>query len=38
MSGIREIVNHALDWELRSGVIFEGKKTVLIYFIRNSRL
>ena len=38
ISGIREIVNHVLDWELRSGVTFKDKKTALIYFIRNSRL
>ena len=38
MSGIREIVNHALNWELRSGATFKGEKTALIHFIRNSRL
>ena len=38
MSGIREIVNHALDWESRSGATFKDKKTALIYFTRNSRL
>ena len=29
MTGIKEIVDHALAWELRSGATFEGEKTVL---------
>ena len=35
---IKEIVNYALAWELRSNIIFEGEKIVLVYFIRNSKL
>ena len=38
ISGIREIVDHALGWELRSGATFEGEKTALVQFTRNSRL
>ena len=38
ITGIREIVDHALAWELRSGATFESKKTALVHFIRNSRL
>ena len=37
MSGVKEIVNHALAWELRSGATFEGEKTALVHFTRNSR-
>ena len=29
------MIDEALEWEQQSGVIFEGDKTVLIYFIRN---
>ena len=38
ITGIREIVDHALAWELRSGATFEGEKTALVHFTRNSRL
>ena len=38
MISIKEIVNHALAWELRSGSTFKGEKTALVYFMRNSRL
>ena len=37
LSGIREVVNHALAWERRSGATFEGEKTTLVYFIRNAK-
>ena len=33
--GIREVVNHALAQERRSGATFKGEKTALVYFIRN---
>ena len=35
---IKEVVNHALAWELRSGATFEGEKTALIHFIKNCKL
>ena len=35
VSSIREIVNQALAWELRSGATFEGEKTALVQFTRN---
>jgi hypothetical protein len=34
LEGIREIVDHALDWEKRSGAAFESEKTTLIHFTR----
>ena len=35
LSGIKEVVNHALAWERRSGATFEGEKTSLVHFTRN---
>ena len=35
---IRSIVDRALAWESRSGATFEGEKTALVHFTRNSRL
>ena len=35
---LRKIINYTLAWEAYSGAIFKGKKTSLVYFIRNSRL
>ena len=35
---LRKVVNHVLAWEACSGVIFKGKKTALVHFIRNPRL
>ena len=29
IAGIKEIIDHALAWELRSGATFEGEKTAL---------
>ena len=37
LSGIREVVNHALAWERRSGATFEGEKTALVHFTRNAK-
>ena len=37
ITGIKEIVDHALAWELRSGATFESEKTALVHFTRNSR-
>ena len=35
LSGIREVVNHALAWKRRSSASFEGDKTALVHFTRN---
>jgi hypothetical protein len=34
--GIQATINEALDWEKRSSATFEGKKTILVHFTRNS--
>ena len=33
--GIQSIIDHALNWERRSGATFESEKTSLIHFTRN---
>ena len=38
LMGIREVINHALEWERRSGATFKGEKTALIHFTRNRNL
>ena len=38
LTGLRDVVNHALVWERRSGARFEGGKTALIHFTRNRNL
>ena len=35
--GIREVVNHTLAWERRSGATFKGEKTALVHFTRNAK-
>uniref|UniRef100_A0A093W270 Putative RNA-directed DNA polymerase from transposon X-element n=1 Tax=Talaromyces marneffei PM1 TaxID=1077442 RepID=A0A093W270_TALMA len=35
-SGIQAIINRALDWERRSGATFEGQKTAIVHFTRNT--
>ena len=35
---IKDIVDHALAWESRSGAMFKGEKTTLVHFMRNPRL
>lgn len=32
--GIQAIINRVINWERQSGAIFEGNKTVIIYFTR----
>lgn len=32
--GIEAVINDALDWEKRSGAIFEAEKTAIIHFMR----
>ena len=34
--GIEAIINHALDWERRSGATFEADKTAVIHFTRKA--
>ena len=38
LTGIKEVINHALAWERRNGATFEEGKTTLIHFIRNRNL
>ena len=38
LAGIREVINHTLAWERRSGATFEGEKTALVHFTRNRNL
>ena len=33
--GIQAIINRVINWEKRSGVIFKGKKTILVHFTKN---
>ena len=35
-AGIQAIIDEALDWEKRSGATFEGEKTTLLHFTRNT--
>ena len=35
---LRKVINHALAWEGCSSTTFKGKRTALVYFIRNPRL
>ena len=35
--GIKAITEKALEWERRSGATFEGIKTSLVHFMRDSR-
>ncbi len=35
LEGIQTIVDHALEWERRSGTMFESEKMTLIHFTRN---
>ena len=37
LAGIQSIVDHATEWERRSGATFEAKKTAIIHFTRNAR-
>ncbi|KAM3449682.1 hypothetical protein NHJ6243_009943, partial [Beauveria neobassiana] len=37
LEGIRSIVEHAEDWERRSGATFNAKKTAVMHFTRNAR-
>ncbi|XWX00663.1 hypothetical protein V2A60_008684 [Cordyceps javanica] len=37
LEGIRAIVEHAEDWERRSGATFNAKKTAIMHFTRNAR-
>ena len=36
-AGIEKIIDHALDWEKRSGAAFEGEKTATIHFTMRSQ-
>lgn len=35
--GLQSIIEHAMDWEKRSGATFEADKTAVIHFTRNAR-
>jgi hypothetical protein len=35
-AGIQSIIDTALDWERRSGATFEGEKTAIVHFTRNT--
>ena len=35
-AGIQAIIDRALDWERRSGATFEGEKTAIAHFTRNT--
>ncbi|KAM3554291.1 hypothetical protein ARSEF4850_006531 [Beauveria asiatica] len=37
LDGIQSIVEHAADWERRSGATFQAKKTAIMHFTRNAR-